>query len=71
MGIDASISRHCVVLGVAPGLRCRSLRLGCLGHSWFLNTVICGERDGRIQKGTYIVNVGSVSWGLFPCCLLI
>jgi hypothetical protein len=62
MRIGASISRHRVVLGVAPGLRCRYLRLGCLGHSWFLNIVISGERrDGRVQKGTYIVNVESVS----------
>ena len=45
MGIGASISHHCMVLGAAPGFRCCSLQPGCLGHSWFLNTVVNSERE--------------------------
>jgi len=72
MGIGASISCHCMVLGAVPGFICHSLQLGCLGHSWFLNTVVSSERERwKGSKGTYIVNVGLVSWGLFPFCLLI
>jgi hypothetical protein len=55
MGIGASISCHCMVLGIAPGSRCRSSQLECAGHSWFLNTMVSGE--GRDGGGTYRVGV--------------
>ena len=64
MGIGASISCHCMVLGVAPGSRCRSSQLECAGHSWFLSTMVSGERE-RDGAGTYRVGVMRVI-GLFP-----
>ena len=42
-GIGTPVSRHCVVLGVAPSFRCRFSRLECLGYSWFLDNVVRDE----------------------------
>ena len=56
MGIGASISCPCMVLrGVVPGPRCRCSQLECAGHSWFLNTMVSGERER--EWGTYRVGV--------------
>lgn len=71
---------HCVVLGVAPGFRCRSSRLGSSGHSCSLNTVVSGERErwkylkGDIHWGCWVgvvkaiaiysVDMGYMRWGL-------